>query len=194
MEKHHSNKSDSVKIQEQNHLETIEHKIKNIEEQNSMMLNQIINLSGLIYGQQNQIGQLDEKILQEFKKLQSRSVQQAMASVFHKFFKDLIGVMNNMDDLLSVSNDQINPENMNPWLESVKILRSSLEAVLIDWGCVPVKVVPGQDQFDPEFHQAIGVHTENENDKKPENTILKVQRRGWKVQETIIQYPQVITN
>jgi molecular chaperone GrpE (heat shock protein) len=162
--------------------------------QNALLLQQIIDLSSLVYTQGDRLNQLESKIFNEFKLIRTGSAQQAMVSVFQKFFRDLIKIINNLDDLLVEHPEHQYSEDGKAWIKSIKILQIQFEETLKDWGCVPVEVKSGSELFDPEIHEAVGTDENSEFADLPENTIVKIHRRGWKIQNQVIQYPQVLTN
>jgi len=159
-------------------------KIQSIEEQNNVLLQQITELSITVYGQSDQLNQTNQSMLKEFKKLQSGGPQRAMASLFHKLFKELIEHINHLDDLLEFSEEA----------KSIIVLRSHFETILEEWGLLPIKINEGRDEFDPEIHESIDNMDVDIPEDAPDNTIIKVQRRGWSFHGTVLQCPQVVVS
>jgi molecular chaperone GrpE (heat shock protein) len=99
--------------------------------------------------------------------------------------------LNNYDDLLRDLNIEKEIQD-NSWIKAIVILRSGFESILKDWGLEEIKISEGIDIFNPELHQAVESMEELDNTNVPEETIIKVYKRGWKLQNFIIQYPQVV--
>ena len=168
-------------------IENLSKAIKAVEEQNMVLLQQITDLSMTVYSQSDQINATEKSVLKELKKFQTGGPQRAMASLFHKLFREPIEHVNRLDDLLELSKGS----EKDPWIESIAILQSHFETILSEWGLTPIIINEGQDQFDPEIHEAADSGDLDIPDTLPANTIVKVKRRGWTFLGTVLQSPQV---
>ena len=52
----------------------------------------------------------------------------------------------------------------------------------------------GAEEFDPEIHEAAEPEAGEVTGTTPENVIVKVRRRGWKLHDQVLQYPLVVVN
>ncbi len=120
--------------------------------------------------------------------------QKAMASVFHKLFRDLLNHVNQLDVILEQRESDEASDVERAWLETVGTLRSHFEAVLADWGCRAMEVTVGTSEFDPEVHESVDDDPGEVPESIPENTVVRLVRRGWKLQDHILQYPQVVVS
>jgi len=80
------------------------------------------------------------------------------------------------------------------WLESVRVIRGRFETMLRDWGCTPVAVAVGQDEFDPEIHEAVAAEPGTHQKGVPEHVIIQVRRRGWMLHGQVLTLPLVVEN
>ena len=76
----------------------------------------------------------------------------------------------------------------------MRILRDRFLALLKDWGCTPIEVAVGKDEFDPEIHEAIHAKPEELCETVAENVIVQVRRRGWKLHGQVLVAPLVVVN
>src|SRR5262249_15868484 len=134
-----------------------------------------------------------EALREEFRKLQTGGPQRAMAGVYARFFRDLLKVTNQLDELVRLGESGGRQESEKPWIDALRITRDSLEATLGEWGWTPIPVKPGDDEFNPEIHEAVV------GDAGPQGTsvsgrIVRVVRRGWALAGVILQHPQVIVS
>jgi molecular chaperone GrpE (heat shock protein) len=171
--------------------EKLEVMLQNIEKNSVMQIEQLMQLSHTVYKQSKYISESESKLLDELNRFHKSTPQRGMAVVFQKFFKDLVGQLNNYDDLLRDLNIEKEIQD-NSWIKAIVILRSGFESILKDWGLEEIKISEGIDIFNPELHQAVESMEELDNTNVPEETIIKVYKRGWKLQNFIIQYPQVV--
>lgn len=166
-------------------------KISDIDKQNSLLLEQISDLSMAVYAQANQLKQNEDNLLKELKKFQSVGTQRAMGAIFYKLFRELLEHINRLDELLALhQGDEVG----DSWLESISIVRDHFEKILADWGCKPVRIDIEKEQFDPEIHESVESADVVIPESVPENTIVKVTRRGWRLHDYVLQYPQVIVS
>jgi len=174
----------------QNNQGKLEQILDNLAKDSSLQMEQLLQLSQTVYQQNNLINESELRLLQELKRFHTSTPQRGMAVVFQKFFKDLVGLLNNFDDLvLGLNPDEV--KSSDSWFKSISLLQLNLETILKDWGLEEIPVKEGVDIFDPEIHEAVGVIEGEIAEELAEDTIIKQVRRGWKLQTFIIQYPQV---
>ncbi len=127
-----------------------------------------------------------------FAAFQTGGAKRAMAAVFYKLFRDLLRHVNGLDSVVdAVSRDQM-AEGEAQWVKAFSIARDGFESVLEDYGCLPIPVEVGVEGFDPEKHEAVEGEPGEIPDGVDPDTIVGVRRRGWTLDGTIIQFPQVI--
>lgn len=136
-----------------------------------------------------QLQKSDDAVLQEMQKLQTGGPQRAMAGVYAKLFRDFVTGMNELDALVELAEKNAKASGDDSWLMALRIVRDRFEKVLRDWGCAPVEIRVGQDEFDPEIHEAVASTAANAG--RGSDKIVGVQRRGWRFGDTLLQYPQV---
>lgn len=125
----------------------------------------------------------DMAVLQELQKLQSGGAQRAMAGVYNKLFRDLLKHMNELDELVATAMQSGDAA----WANAIAIARDRFEAILRDWGCTPVDVRVGEEQFDPERHEPAAVAGQG-----AQMRIREVRRRGWRSGGDVLQLPLVV--
>jgi len=136
---------------------------------------------------------LQQELQKELQKFQTGGPQRAMAGVFAKLFRDLLKHINELDDLIARNETQA--QDVAPaWFDALRILRDSFEAILNDWGCAPVAIQLGVQEFDPEVHEAVAAEAGDVPAGAPEHIIVKIRRRGWIMNEQILQHPQVVVS
>lgn len=167
-----------------------ENALKYLEKNSTVQMEQLMQLSQTVYQQNRLIGETESRLMQELKRFHTSAPQRGMAVVFQKFFRELVGLINSFDDLL-VGVDPEQDKSTAPWIKSISLLHLSLETILKDWGLEEIPVKAGVDIFDPEIHEAVEDAIAESDQDLAEDTIIKVLRRGWKLQTYIIQYPQV---
>lgn len=141
-----------------------------------------------------QLLQSDTALQQELQKFQTAGPQRAMAGVFAKLFRDLLKHINELDDLVALKETQAQDAAPPAWFGALRILRDSFETVLNDWGCAPMAIQLGLQEFDPEQHEAVAAEAGEVPVDTPEHIIVKVRRRGWIMNEQILQHPKVVVS
>lgn len=135
----------------------------------------------------------DEKLRTQVQKFQAGGSDRQFAGIFGKLFRDLIGHVNQLDVIVG---DDAEPGDANDdaaaWRKSIAVTRDHFEAILREWGCTPIPIEIGQDEFDPEIHESVDPEEGDVPADCPENVIVKVRRRGWILDDKVIQYPQVV--
>jgi molecular chaperone GrpE (heat shock protein) len=136
-----------------------------------------------------QLQKSDAALVQELQRLQTGGPQRAMAGVYAKLFRDLITLINELDSLVGVAEQGMKASGDDSWLMALRIVRDRFEKVLRDWGCTPIEVRVGEDEFNPEIHEAVAPAATTPS--RNSNKIVGVHRRGWEFGGTLLQYPQV---
>jgi molecular chaperone GrpE (heat shock protein) len=155
-------------------------------------LHEVVNqLYGAVRAQCLQLGESDAAIIKELQKFQTGGPQRAMAGVYAKLFRDLIKHMNELDHLVGLAENAGTAMPDDSWVNALRIVRDQFERVLREWGCNPVETKPGQQEFDPEIHEAVA-SADAVQTSSGENRIIAVRRRGWAFGDTLLQHPQVI--
>ena len=161
-------------------------------------LGQVYTAVGQLYQavstQCQQLLQSDATLQQELQKFQTGGPQRAMAGVFTKLFRDLIKHINELDELIARGEAQAQDAAAQAWFDALRILRDRFETTLKDWGCAPISIQVGAQEFDPEQHEAVAAEPSDVPDGAPEHVIVKVRRRGWTMNEQILQHPQVVVS
>ena len=138
-----------------------------------------------------QLLESDRALLQELNRFQTGGPRHAMSAVFHKLFRDLAAHVSALDDLVAGAQlAQAEPA----WLDALRVLRDRFEKTLVDWGCKPVAIAVGADEFDPEIHEAAVAGPGEIPADAPPNVIVKVHRRGWKLHDHVLQHPLVVVS
>ena len=173
---------------------TVEQRLTGIEGQMAMLRHQMFQQLGELgaHLQQNSavVQQQGVAVQQTMRQFQTGSAKRAMAAVFHKLFADLLGMMDGFDELLT----DTAPPGTDPWLDSLRIAATRFEAILGDWGCTPIGVQVGVDEFDPEVHESAEAAPGEIPEDAPENRIVKVRRRGWQLHDQPIRFPVVVVS
>jgi molecular chaperone GrpE (heat shock protein) len=172
-------------------------RLRNLEAQSNFLLQQVAYLLQAVNQHSAALQDNQVELKQELKRFQTGGPQRAMAAVFYKLFRDLLNVMNQLDDLVALGLDGERTEEEKPWIRSLKMLHRQFEFILTEWGCRPVDIQLFVTEFDPELHEAIpaeeGIPSLDPDGKPiPEDTIVKVEQRGWMLQDTVLQYPRVV--
>lgn len=165
-----------------------------LEGQTAFLRQMVMQLAGNLGDQLNQVKQNELALTQEVQKMSTGGAQRALASVFFKFFRDLLGVMNQLDALVATSEHQATDQAGQAWGKSLATLRNHLEKVFNDWGCEDIAIQIRHDPFDPEIHEAVPALEGEIPAGSPENIIQVVRRRGWRLHGVILQYPQVVVS
>lgn len=161
-------------------------------------LNQVYNAVGHLYqlvsGHGQQLSQSHTAVQQELAKFQMGGPQRAMAGVFAKLFRDLLKHANELDDLVLRNETQTLDAAAQAWFDALRITRDKFDGLLRDWGCTPMPIQVGVEEFDPERHEAVDAEPGDVPANAPAHIVVKVRRRGWIMNEQILQYPQVVVS
>lgn len=129
----------------------------------------------------------------ELKRYRTSGPERAMSAIFYRLFGDLVGLMNDLDQLVELGQSDSLTEHERAWGESFGVVHRRLEGLLVEWGCRPLSPQLGGD-FDPEHHEAVAGDTAGDTagDEPPPGTIVRIERRGWTLHDSVLQYPQVV--
>lgn len=181
--------------------ELVEHQVQlgtqvaSVQSQNLFLSQQITQMASTVSQQVDALSSGEEALHAELRRFQTGGPQHAMAAIFYKLFRDLLGHINQLD-LLAQLGRQVTERNEaeRRWIEAICVLQEGMEATLSAWGCAPIQIVEGISAFDPECHEAIPGGGDELPPGMPEGVIVRIQRRGWKLHGAIIQFPQVIVS
>ena len=144
-----------------------------LREQVGQLHEAVRQLYGAVSAQCVQLRDSDLALLREMQKLQTGGPQRAMAGVYNKLFRDLLGHMNQLEELIAIARG----DGRDPaWVAALTAARDRFEAILRDWGCSPIEVHVGEEEFDPEIHEPAPDSTSTGDAGK----IREVRRRGWR--------------
>jgi len=179
------------------HEEQLSEMVKTIKSQNEFLLQQIGHILQKFNQQTDLLENNQNEIKGEFKRFQTGGPQRAMAAIFYRLFRDLLKLMNQLDELVLLEDSGEHTREELDWIRSLKMLHGHLEFILTEWGCEIMDISPFQTPFDPDLHEAVPPEEEKpthkpQGKKIPEGTIIKVKQRGWILQGTILQYPRVV--
>jgi molecular chaperone GrpE (heat shock protein) len=162
--------------------------------QNAFLREQIGTLYGAVRAQCTQSRDSDAALQSELRKFQTGGPQRAMAAIVHKLFRELLGHMAQLDELVALGGQAEPHAAAQPWIDALRIGRDRFEQILKEWGCTPVVVRVGEEEFDPENHEAVPSDPGEIPDGTPEHIIVRVHRRGWKLHDHILVHPQVVVS
>ena len=165
-----------------------------LRQQSGQMYEAVRQLYGAVSAQCVQLRDSDLALLDELQKFQTGGPQRAMAGVFYKLFRDLLKHMNQLDELVRQGDRGAQGEAERPWMAATRVARDGLESILRDWGCVPLAIKEGEDEFDPEVHEAVPDGGRAGVSSSDGNRVVSVVRRGWQLSGVLLQHPQVIVN
>lgn len=177
----------------------IEQSMQDLGGQNAFLRQQVGQLNdavrqlyGAVSAQCVQLRDSETALQVELRKFQIAGPHIAMTGLFHKLFRDLLKQMNQMDDLVSLSEQGVHSDAEKSWMGAIRVARDSFESILLEWGCSPLDIQVSQELFDPEIHEAVPGDGYAEVPSYDGNRVLKVVRRGWRLSGTLVQHPQVI--
>lgn len=141
-----------------------------------------------------QLLESDTTLQGELQRFRTAGADQLMAGLLHKLFEDLIRQMNELDDMVALGASTERPDGEMAWVESIRIHRDQFETILMKWGCRPIDIEVGRDEFDPDFQEAAEAQPGDIPEGMAENIIAKVRRRGWRFQDIPLQHPIVVVS
>ena len=114
--------------------ERAEKLLQAMQSQNNFLLDRVMGLNSMFLDQVSRMEQHEKAIETELKKFQTGGAQRAMTSVYIKLFRDLIGQLNNMDDLVGLYEDETPAEGDEQWVRAILVLRDGFVDLLLNWG------------------------------------------------------------
>lgn len=154
-------------------------------------LSQFSQLGQVVGAAGQQIMQASRALEGELQKLQTGGPQRAMAAIFHKLFRELTAFSGQLDDLVHAATEA---GLATEWLDALHLSQGRLESLLKSWGCVPIAIRTGADEFDAELHEADAALPGEVPPGTPDNIIVKVRRRGWQLHDAILSHPLVVVS
>ncbi len=122
------------------------------------------------------------------KKDLAREKDEMRAYVIESFFEKLIPVIDHFDQALKHLPENAG-EATGKWIEGVGHIQKSLIEIANEFGCDAIE--PLGLQFDPMFHEAISTR---QDETQPDEVVLDVLERGWKLGDKVIRPAKVIVN
>ena len=165
-----------------------------LRQQVGQLFDAVRQLYGAVSAQCVQLRDTDNAVLGELQKLQTGTAQRAMAGVYAKLFRDLLKHMNQLDDLVVLGGKDATGGIDPSWLLAVRVARDHFETILRDWGCTPVDVRVGEDEFNPEVHEAVPSAESPHAGSPGRNVVVELRRRGWALSGNILQHPLVLVD
>ena len=101
---------------------------------------------------------------------------------------EVIGVLDNFERALNLDDNNLNDE-LSKFLVGFKMIYASLKEILIKFGVEEIDAL--DKDFDPMIHQALLVDQDKE---KPNNIILDVLLKGYKLKDRVIRPASVKVN
>jgi len=135
------------------------------------------------------VEQLDDRYkraladLDNYRKRSGREVERQVSERTERTARDWLEVVDNLERALVLAT----PEN--PVAEGLRAVLEQIEAILDRQGIRRVGDVG--ERFDPERHEAIGVHETNE---VPDKTVVDVARSGYAMGDRVLRPAQVIVS
>lgn len=161
-----------------------------LRQQVGQMFDAVKQLYGAVGTQCVQLRDSDQALLQELQKFQTGGPQRAMSAVFFKLFRDLLKHMNQLDEIVAMGEAGGNQSVDAAWLKALCVERDHYEAILKEWGCLPMAIRIGHEDFDPEIHEAAPT-SQKDAEKSSGNKVIAVRRRGWTLSGQLLQHPLV---
>jgi len=122
-----------------------------------------------------------------YKKRSQREITEFRKFANESLIKDLLPVMDNLERAIesSATDDKAN----KGILEGVEMTLNEIYKVLEKFNLKPLE--SDGKPFDPNFHQAV---LQEETDKYPENTVLKVMQKGYILHDRLIRPAMVVVS
>jgi molecular chaperone GrpE len=121
-----------------------------------------------------------------FKRRTAKEYQQLIEQANEKLMKDIIDVRENFERAFKAHHKGADPA---PFMDGMKMIFTKLDNVLHKHG-MEVYCEPGQE-FDPQLHDAM---MKTAHDKIPENHIVEVVEKGYKLKGKVIKHARVIVS
>lgn len=104
------------------------------------------------------------------------------------FFDKLIPVIDHFDQALA-NTPELTGDEIEAWINGVRHIRESLVSIATEFDAHPIE--PEEQLFDPVFHEAVSTEAD---ETKPDEIIIKLTQRGWKLGDKVIRPAKVIVN
>lgn len=126
---------------------------------------------------------------ENYKKRKQRELDEFKKFANETLFKQLLGVVDNLERAIDSAKGDKAAENQNGLLEGVALTHKE---ILKFFETFNVKPVEAENQsFDPNFHQAV---TQEETDRVPENTVTTVLQKGYLYHDRLIRPAMVVVS
>lgn len=103
-----------------------------------------------------------------------------------KLLEQLLFFLDNFEQAVKMSQVREDCEQkvIVNFLEGFKMCVEEFQKILVSQGVEKIKVFPFKEQFDPEKHEVIKI---SENEEYPQNTVLKVLREGYFLNQKVLR-------
>ncbi len=159
----------SAKKELEEALKTIEHLTKEADEAKSKMM-------------------MAQAEMVNFRKRKEEETSNMLKYANQDLILEVIGVLDNFERALNLDDNNLNDE-LSKFLVGFKMIYASLKEILIKFGVEEIDAL--DKDFDPMIHQALLVDQDKE---KPNNIILDVLLKGYKLKDRVIRPASVKVN
>jgi len=126
---------------------------------------------------------------ENLKKRCGRDVEVRLQRAKEALFRDILGIMDNMDRALAQVNGTDSGKNSDEFIKGVRMIHEQMRQVLAQHGLQPIEAL-GQP-FDPFRHEALMKVAEKE---RPDGTILEEILKGYTLDGNVIRPTKVKVN
>ncbi len=141
---------------------------------------------------ENELNEQKDKYLRlmaefdNYKRRTSREYERLVESANERLILDIIEVRENLERALSMADEK---HDFTSFLEGMKLIFNKLDAILGKNGLSVFTEVG--DVFDPAIHDAM---MKTPHDKIPEDHIIQIYEKGYKLKERVIKHAKVIVS
>ncbi|MCA1794162.1 MAG: nucleotide exchange factor GrpE [Desulfotignum sp.] len=121
-----------------------------------------------------------------FRKRKQREIDEFKKFATESVFKQFLSVVDNLERAVSSAEKN---EDHNSLLEGVKLTHKEILKIFEAFNVKPVEAE--NQNFDPNFHQAV---TQHETDEVPENTVTNVLQTGYVLHDRLIRPAMVVVS
>src|SRR6202165_5676621 len=121
------------------------------------------------------------RLAADFDNYKRRARQEQIDTIQHASTELISRLLPGLDDLhqaLAHTPDGVD----EAWVKGLELSVRKLEEALSAFGLEPIKAVGAQ--FDPKYHEAIGLE---ESDEYPEDTVVQELRRGYRMRDRVVR-------
>lgn len=122
-----------------------------------------------------------------FKRIAQKENEQAVKYSAFSFLQDI--TLNFLNDFNRAMEKKWEGKDFENFKKGVEMLHSKFIKILQQHGVT--EIIPKGDLFDPNLHEVLSVE---QNDKHPENTILRIFRNGYQLHDRLVQPAQVVVS